>query len=330
MLEQHIEHPIHEERFGLEPMSIGTLLDRAFYFYRLNFVTYLAYAAMLTLPFTITEFLFSALAVTGGLLTLLSFFLSIGETFANLALQGGIGVGTGILLFSNSELISVGKIWDSIEKRLSPIINTAIVGGLLTIPLLLTLLIPPVGLAILTLYSMAVQLAIFVVLYERLYGLDAIRRAWSLISASVWRVLGLMLLLSLFSFILTAIIGGGLGLAIAILDDGLLLTSIELLSEALTNLFILPLTASATALLYFDLRVRHEGLDVSVNAAKAAGEVIDFTNIPTSNMSWMTAQSKSAIARLSLLYTGLIILGFILAAIINAIFGGFTQFINGF
>jgi hypothetical protein len=209
-------------------------------------------------------------------------------------------------------------------------IITSLVGGLLTIPLLFTLLIPPVGLAILTLYSIAIQLAIFVVLYEREYGTDAIRRGWSLICGSVWRVLGLMVLTYILTFIFTIIIAGGLGLAAEMFDDPLLLASIQPLSETLTNLFILPLTASATALLYFDLRVRHEGLDVSVHAAKAAGEAIDLTNPPTGDMSWITPQSKSAMARLSLLYTGLIIVSAILFAIIMAIFGGLAQFIGGF
>lgn len=105
----------------------------------------------------------------------------------------------------------------------------------------------------------------------------AIRRTWELTRGNTWRNVGVLLLVQ----ILAGVVGQVLGVAVALLTavGGLAAgggaTTIGPVAAALTvvvSLVVtLPFTAAASTLLYVDLRMRREGLDLELaNAADAA------------------------------------------------------------
>ena len=104
---------------------------------------------------------------------------------------------------------------------------------------------------------------------ERLGPIAAMRRSARLVSRRFWPVLGLALL----SGIVAALFGYALGLVPTVLallvgTDGLgwLLTAA---AGSLTALITMPVVAGTTVLIYLDLRVRTEGLDIELDAIEA-------------------------------------------------------------
>ena len=104
---------------------------------------------------------------------------------------------------------------------------------------------------------------------EGLGPIAAMRRSARLASRRFWPVLGLALL----SGIVATLFGYALGivptvLALLLGTDGLgwLLTAA---AGVLTSLITMPVVAGATVLIYLDLRVRTEGLDLELDAAEA-------------------------------------------------------------
>jgi len=111
----------------------------------------------------------------------------------------------------------------------------------------------------------------------------AIGRSWSLVRGSFWRVFGILLLTAVIAGFTAAIISApfgliGGGLAFFSPDPAALagLSPLQLVLNALgtivANTIVYPFTAAVTALLYIDLRMRREGLDVEL--ARAAGSPV--------------------------------------------------------
>lgn len=94
--------------------------------------------------------------------------------------------------------------------------------------------------------------------------LDAVTRSTRLAARSYWRVLGITLLI--------ALVGQLLGFALGALPS-FLATAIGLdvawplaaLGSIMGSIVVVPFTAAATVLLYLDLRVRSEGLDLEMS-----------------------------------------------------------------
>jgi hypothetical protein len=104
---------------------------------------------------------------------------------------------------------------------------------------------------------------------EGLGPIAAMRRSARLAGRRFWPVLGLALL----SGIVATLFGYALGIVPTVLSlllgtDGLgwLLTAA---AGVLTSLITMPIVAGTTVLIYLDLRVRTEGLDIELDAAEA-------------------------------------------------------------
>jgi hypothetical protein len=104
---------------------------------------------------------------------------------------------------------------------------------------------------------------------ERLGPIKAMRRSARLVSRRFWPVMGLTLL----SGIVAALFGYAIGLVPTTLSlfvgtdgYGWLLTAA---AAILTSLITMPIVAATTVLIYLDLRVRTEGLDLELDAIEA-------------------------------------------------------------
>jgi hypothetical protein len=104
---------------------------------------------------------------------------------------------------------------------------------------------------------------------ERLGPIDAMRRSARLASRRFWPVMGLSLLSGLVAYLFSQALGLlPTVLTLFIGTDGIgwvLLAA----SGVLTSLITMPVVAGATVLIYLDLRVRTEGLDLELQAAEA-------------------------------------------------------------
>lgn len=120
------------------------------------------------------------------------------------------------------------------------------------------------GLAVMTLFLVTAP----VIGVERLGPIAAMKRSWRLVRRRFWPVLGLALL----SGLVATLFGYALGLVPTVISllvgtdgYGWLLTAA---SGIITSIITMPVVAGATVLVYLDLRVRTEGLDLELLAAE--------------------------------------------------------------
>ncbi len=116
---------------------------------------------------------------------------------------------------------------------------------------------------------------------ENLGVFAAIGRSWSLTRKNFWRLLGINILTTIITSMVAGIFGG-IASALSVIfvvagssspEDAI--TSINtayiltMVVSTIAQLLILPFTSSVNALLYIDLRMRKEGLDVELRNAVA-------------------------------------------------------------
>ena len=218
----------------------------------------------------------------------------------------GISVITGMLILVVSRAVlgqrmSLGQLWTALRPRLLALFGINLV---VLLAWFLAFVVPvAVGLlgfvvaewlgALLILLGLIGGAAAAIFLYTKLSmavpamvleeaGIGtALGRTWGLVRGSFWRVLGILLLTAIISWITAAIISApfgllGGGLVFMNPDDALAaagLSPLQLVLGAvgtiIANTIVYPFTAAVTALLYIDLRMRREGLDVEL--ARAAG-----------------------------------------------------------
>lgn len=122
------------------------------------------------------------------------------------------------------------------------------------------------------------SLASVALLLEGLSIGKALRRSGALVKGTWWRVFGVLLLTFILAGLASAVLVGPASVVAGLLTLWLptgtattLGTFITLLFSTVASVLVQPFVASVTALLYTDLRIRQEGLDVEL--ARAADEV---------------------------------------------------------
>ena len=110
----------------------------------------------------------------------------------------------------------------------------------------------------------------------------AIGRSWRLVRGSFWRVLGILVLTGILVSVASSVITVPLVVISALLDTGqevpygnfgitLAQLAIRGVATIVAGAIFYPFQASVTALLYIDLRMRREGLDVELIRASEGG-----------------------------------------------------------
>ncbi len=318
----------------LQPMGIGKLLDRTIYFYRTHFLQLLAYVALFYVPLTLLSTIFAYFAFES---TLTGSTLEIGATpeevtsyYGNLlgalggsyllALSGyivlplqtaGIAVALRGFLLEQRE-VRLGEMLGETRRHLSALLLLGVVGLAVSLLLSLTFILPPVGLAILTIFGLAFGLAPFVLMYEEVRGLAAIKRSWRLIQGSIWRVLGIILALMLFGLAVAlavqAVTQTATGAFAMLAENPTLLFVVQTTLTSIFSLLIYPVNLAVDGLLYFDLRVRHEGLDIALAAAESVNEAQVLAAPEGDEQPVLNNATWRIIGILSGAYTGLFVL----------------------
>jgi hypothetical protein len=121
-------------------------------------------------------------------------------------------------------------------------------------------------------FSTMLSLVTPVVVLENQGPARALARSWRLVSRSFWRVFGITLLAG----IIVAIAGGILQLPFSVLGavsgTGIGATVIIVIGAIAAGTVTRPITAGVTVLLYVDMRMRKEGLDLALRTASGTGQ----------------------------------------------------------
>jgi hypothetical protein len=192
-----------------------------------------------------------------------------------------------------------GALWRRVRSRLGAVLGLAALvtllslaaGGIFLVPGLLVMrtdallgvLVVVGGLlpaAVVSLWLFAkLGLAAPALLLEDRGPADALRRSWGLTRGSFWRVLGVLVLaaliqgigagivatpFSIVAAILSTVLGGGADTPYPGFGANLVQLLVAGVGTTIGGAIFYPFTAAVTTLLYLDLRMRREGLDVEL------------------------------------------------------------------
>lgn len=287
--------------YTLRPLSLGELLDQAIRLYRRNFFKFVGIIALVQIPVTLLSLAVTLLTFDDYYATILNpptptpdnpfamftpgYFIGIGSAYLlgliSFLLVQGIASGALTRLVADTYLGQPGGTVDAyrrIGKRWLPLVGTLILYVILFVALVIWLIIPCVGWLsgpglMLVFGGMILPMIAPAVVLENASGPGAIRRAWELIRRRFWWVLGFMFILYLFAWLVisgpVALFSLGLNYVLPTtgLDEGTTLmisTVLQSLVGLVFGVLYRPLQLACTTLLYFDLRVRQEGLDLAL------------------------------------------------------------------
>ncbi|HXT93856.1 MAG TPA: glycerophosphoryl diester phosphodiesterase membrane domain-containing protein [Trebonia sp.] len=133
------------------------------------------------------------------------------------------------------------------------------------------------------------QMAIPVVMLERLGPLKSLGRSWRLVRRSSWRVFGILLLTYLIVLIAVEVINlpfalgsGGLSLLTTRAHVNVAGLVVQAIGQIVAGTVAAPMISGVITLLYTDLRMRREGMDITLQAATAgpaAGDRLGGQNV---------------------------------------------------
>lgn len=323
--------------FELRPMSIGDFLDRVVYFYRNHFGAVVLYSIILNIPLTLLLFVNSFvgnlpllapdLITTNPELILGSSLLVIAASLLVSLLSGFTtafqvaGIAAAVKDFVlEGKRSSMGNMWAAVRVRMTKVVALVfvlivfgIIVGIPTVILAITIIGAPFALAILTLFSFAVTLSYSIVMYEEQDAVESLRRGWLLICGGGRRILALFVLYYVFSLIIGITLGGLLGVAggigVGVTENPIFLVAIQPIVQLLLLILVNPLLYASISMLYFDLRIRSEGLDVALMSQLAAGESFNLTTAPTTQETVFGELPRRAILTLAGIYTIIIVIG---------------------
>lgn len=289
----------------LRPLGMGELFDRAIRLYRRNFFKFIGVIALMQIPFALVNLVLTV-ATSDAVLEAIpdpaelqpgeNPFEAFGSDYyvgiavnavfgiAELVLVSGVASAALARMVGDSylgESLTTIEAYRAVGKRWGPLVRAILLFIGAIVLLLAWTLIPCAGWLtgpgmLVVLAGMVFPLVAPVVVMENFGARKSIRRAWELVRGRFWWILGFILLLFLFGW---AVVSGPLVLANFAL--GLLLPenlfsnpetyanltlTIQSLISLAFQLLYLPLQLTCLTLLYFDLRVRTEGLDLMLSS----------------------------------------------------------------
>jgi len=275
-------------------MRVADLLDTAIRLYRKNFLTFMAIVAVLYVPLIMINGLLG-IPMAQAAEEMTSFkpqsyreeVLPQLPGFGRYLLWGGVqllvsGVlglvantlTTGALAWAISERylerpVTVGAAYRALSRRWKPLLGAFLLILLVYLGLYVMALIPCIGwlafLPAMTFTYTCLRFAPQAVMLEGHRPADGLRRSWYLARPHFWLVFGMLALLWLLAMLITAgpssLITYG---AIAFRASYMVRTLLTTVVSALLSLLYVPIRLTGETLLYYDLRVRQEGLDLEM------------------------------------------------------------------
>jgi hypothetical protein len=266
----------------LRPLGIGEILDAGIKLFTLHWRTLVLSVACLILPVQILSALITA-SIAPEQLDLTSTESGVDEgeevTFLVAQLLVLLLNGVSVLLATAVCFKAVADAYLGGEpdwrrslrfgaRRLAALIGLALAGGLILVLAFIALIVPGIWLAVA--YSVAVP----ALLLERAGPIKALRRSFRLVRGRWWPTAGALVVGYLMIAILGAIVQYAVLIVPSLLTDGNTLATAlgAVVGGTLGAAITTPYTAAVVTLVYFDLRVRKEGLDLQLIAEGAGVE----------------------------------------------------------
>jgi hypothetical protein len=273
----------------LRPLSVGEVLDASFKVVRQNFGTLALCVLVVALPLSILDTLIAASTMDNA------FNLDTGATndvSSGTAAAGGLIRRILDLVLStlasaacfravSGAYLGQSPTWQEslsfAATRLGPLIWLSILYGFgLIIPFLL-LIIPGIWLAV------AWSVSYPALLSEDVRGIKALGRSFNLVRGRWWATFAAIFVMFLIVVVISLIVGALFAaLLITSLDSEVLAAILTTIANVLSSLITLPLFAALLTIIYYDLRVRKEGFDLSL-LARGVGEPTDAANVASSS-----------------------------------------------
>ncbi len=269
--------------FDLEPQTAGQLLLRSLLLYRRHILTFAGILAVVQIPIAVLQLgvgLVSPPAPAAGATETqvaqdaLVFLCGSLITSLMVAILNQLGLGAlsrAIGLSIMGRAPAIREAYQQISSSWLTLVGILFLGIMYALALSLAGLITCSLFGLLLFLGFAVQMAVPIVVLENQTAGDALLRAWILMRRRLWWVLGYMLLLTLFQFLVVAV---PVLIGLLFPDPGtqaagqMLALGVPAVIALALNVAWLPLQYIAIVLMYLDLRLRHEGLDQTLSRAR--------------------------------------------------------------
>lgn len=273
---------------SLQPMSFTDILDGMFSLYRSHIRLFLAIAAVyLVLGFAIDQIAvliiktapspstnMTVIGLTGICSAVVSIIVVNGLVLASAHVYLGRGITPGP---------SLQQAW----RRFLPFLGSTILWGLVVGGLIVTI----IGIPFAIYFWIRWGLYTLPVLFEETTARNALRRSTELVKNTWWRVFGIILAISLISFMITFILEASSGFLLSLVgiaeaqepadlvdmirrlfiptisEIGWFAYSIRRLLTLSIAALMMPLAPIGSTLLYFDLRIRKEAFDIEMQVS---------------------------------------------------------------
>jgi hypothetical protein len=259
----------------LRPLEIGDLLDETFRMYRRHFLLFAGISVILSIP---------SAALSGYFLSLFNGLLQQSSTgqppdFSFLAasipaLAAGALIQFLLIPFSYSTVtyaacesaigrpVTAGSVFIGVLRRYFPLFGYWFLLGLMLIVTLVLCVVP----VLLWIWISVLWIAVLPIMFVENVGLGtAMGRSWRLVQGRWWRTFLILFLLLIVSYVvrlaLNAFIALGQVLLMIVISSvivGWIAGATQVIVDSLVN----PILQIAVVLIYFDLRVRREALDL--------------------------------------------------------------------
>ena len=279
-------------------MPLPELLDELFRLYRRHFSLIIGVALLVALPGLVWQLVTGSYRLTASSYT--NLFTTPGSatpTFSSQQLQnlsGALalaGLGGLILLpFSVGAVTravtdvalgrtaSIGSVLRETLARYLPLLGFI---ALVFLIFVVWVIVLAIGFVLLVLPGLAVfcggvylavrwSLSVAAMMAEDIGPIAAMSRSWSLVSGQWWRTFGIIVIVLIMRAIIGAALGFLFGIIAGVATTGDVQLAVVAVGSTLLGAIITPLVTIAIVLLYFDLRVRKEGLDLDQLAQQAS------------------------------------------------------------
>jgi hypothetical protein len=271
-------------------MPLPELLDELFRLYRRHFSLIVGVALLVALPGLVFQLITGSYRLTAA--SYANLFTTTGgaqptfnsQQFSDLAgtytlaglaalLLSPITVGAVTRAVTDVALgraANIGSVLRETFARYLPLLGfIAIVFGLF----LVWVVVLVIGLVLLVLPGLAVlcggvylavrwSLSVVAMMAEDIGPIKGMARSWNLVKGQWWRTLGILFIVGIMQTIIGYALGFLFGIMAAVVTTGDLRLGVVAVGSAVLGALITPIVTIAIVLLYFDLRVRKEGLDL--------------------------------------------------------------------
>jgi hypothetical protein len=262
----------------LRPLSAGDIVDEAIGLYRRNFRLFLSIGAVVLIPAGVLQLILALLAGEAGMSvfaisSLLWWTLSIIVS----ALSYIAVISTMAIAASERWLdrpMTVGEAYRQVFSRIGPLVGLVLVYGLVVIGLSVTVIGIPFAIYLFVAWLLSIQ----ILLVEGTGIRTALSRSRELVAGHWWRVIGIVILLAIIQGVISAFFSlpatifgfGSLFSDPTGTDVSPLVIALDAIGSTAGQIVVGPIGYCAYILLYYDLRVRKEGLDIEL-AARSLG-----------------------------------------------------------